>query len=190
MVRTPTKVTNTVLLLLLPLLTITGCAKPLGVEEGLAPEDEPYLCDRWDPGFELARPCQDISDQTLKQLGLERWVNEYAVPDGDGLDSCDFRTEDFGMIDLSGAAYKLATLERQGVRLDYEVGADKQPAFVFKDDELDSYCRIAAETPRGTVEVGFSSSATEELPELEECKQAEKYFDFLIGERLNEYRTN
>lgn len=190
MVRTPTKVTNTVLLLLLPLLTITGCAKLLGVEEGLAPEDEPYLFDRWDPGFELAQPCQEVSDQTLADHGIERWENPYRVPDAEGLDSCSFMTSNQGVIHLSGAAYKLATLEAEASPLDYEVDSKKQPALAFKDDEIDDFCRIAAETPRGTVEVGFSSPPLDDLPVFEECLQAEMYFDLLIGEKLNEYRAN
>lgn len=191
MVRTPTKVTNTVLLLLLPLLTITGCAKLLGVEEGLAPEDEPYLFDRWDPDFQLAEPCHDISDTRLRELGLRRIENEGTVVEKDGLSFCTFATEDSNeWIDVSGVAVKLAQFRRNGILVDYQLNESKAPSLAFRQDEYDDGCRVAAETPRGSVQVGFNSFALEDEQLVEKCQKAEEYFDLLIGEKLNEYRTN
>lgn len=175
---------------LLSVLFLSGCAQFLGADQGLSPEDEPYLFDRWDPNFHLAQPCADVTEERLAELGLIRLPDETGIPDREGLDSCSFDTEDGGMVIMSGGAYKLAAVKRRWLTLDYSPKESKHPALAYKQDGSDDSCNIAAETPRGTVEVHFKPSFEVDLSEPEQCAQAENYFDLLIGEKLNEYRKN
>ncbi len=175
---------------LLSVLFLSGCAQFLGADQGLSPEDEPYLFDRWDPNFHLAQPCADVTEEKLAELNLKRWTENLSVPEKEGIDTCYFETTSAGLIALTGAAYKLAALERKGIPLDYPLSPEKAPSLAYKQIEEDDSCTVAAETPHGTVEVNFNSSVLTDPPMAEECAQAEKYFDLLIGEKLNEYRSN
>lgn len=177
-------------LTLLSVLFLSGCAQFLGVDQGLSPEDEPYLFDRWDPNFHLAQPCDDVTDERLAELGLSRWEGEHGITEEDGLSACSLETWEGDLVDLSAAAYKLAMLERKGIPVDYTLRSGDESTLVFQQDETDSFCRVAAETPHGTLEVGFLPSSLKEMPTSEKCAHAEEYFDLLIGEKLDEYRTN
>ena len=175
--------------LLLPLLFLTGCSSVLGLGPRLAPEDEPYLFDRWDPDFELAKPCEDLSEQAIASAGLSPLEGGFDSSKVDGLDSCTFLDENQASVMVNGLAAKLLKLQTEGVPLSYAPNPEKQPVLAYSQ-EGDSGCSIAAETTRGTVEVIYDRGYFEKLnPEID-CVQAEKYFDLLIGEKLNEYRTN
>ncbi|QRP71552.1 hypothetical protein I6J21_05355 [Corynebacterium glucuronolyticum] len=177
-------------LAVLPVFLLAGCADLLGVNDRLAPEDEPYLFDRWDPNFHLAHLCEDVTDERLAELGLSRWEDAHGVIEEDGLNACSLETWEGDLVDLSAAAYKLAMLERKGIPVDYTLLSGDESTLVYQQDETDSFCRVAAETPHGTLEVGFLPSSLKEMPTSEKCAHAEKYFDLLIGEKLDEYRTN
>lgn len=172
-----------------PALCLTGCARLLGVPQGLAPEDEPYLFDRSDPSFHLAKPCEDITDEQVQEAGLTRSEDDKYSPKVEGLDDCNFNTEDYDMVTVTGIAYKLAMLESDAVILEYEPSSNKSPVVAYSEDGK-SGCSIAAETPRGTVEVFFRALASDTTEAVDDCPNAEKYFDMLIGEKLNEYRAN
>lgn len=172
-----------------PALCLTGCARLLGVPQGLAPEDEPYLFDRSDPSFHLAKPCEDITDEQVSELGLKRSEADKYSQNSDGIDSCSFDTEDYDLVMVTGAAYKLAQLKTAGVPMDYQPAAEKSPVWAYSQDG-ESGCTIAAETPRGTVEVDYVSSLNNSSGTVSDCPNAERYFDLLIGEKLNEYRAN
>ena len=175
--------------LLFPLLFLTGCSSVLGLGPRLAPEDEPYLFDRWDPDFELAKPCEDLAEDQLDNLGLSRMESKTNVKNADGMDACSFYDEEFGFVMVSGSAVKLRRLSENGVPLQFELSQEKQPALAYSKYG-DVGCGVAAETDRGTVEVYFESEYSSGKTPMEDCSQADKYFDLLIGEKLNEYRTN
>ena len=172
-----------------PVVGLSGCDTVAGDPQGLAPEDEPYLFDLSDPSFELATPCKDITDEQLQELGLERSDSDKYFVEKEGIDSCGFDTEDYGSILMNGAAYKLLRLQEDGVPLDYQPSPDKAPALAFSQDGTRG-CTIAAETPRGTVDVMFTSFDSDLTGAVNDCPMAEKYFDLLIGEKLQEYRSN
>lgn len=172
-----------------PALCLTGCARLLGVPQGFAPEDEPYLFDRSDPSFHLAKPCEDITDEQVQEAGLRRSDADKYMNNTSGIDSCGFDTEDFGSILVTGVAYKLARLDGDVVYLDYEPSREKNPVVAYSDDG-ESGCSIAAETPMGTIEVLYESTGSTIVQPVDDCPNAEKYFDLLIGEKLNEYRAN
>lgn len=172
-----------------PALCLTGCARLLGVPQGLAPEDEPYLFDRSDPSFHLAKPCEDITDEQVQEAGLKSAEEEKLETHKEGIDVCSYVTENLDLIMVTGVAYKLEALKRDTDIHDYMPGVEKQPAVAYTEEHFIG-CSIAAETERGTVEVTFKTSAEVPRTVNEECEQAEKYFDLLIGEKLNEYRAN
>ena len=190
MARHNTRTKATVLLALAPLMLLTGCSSVLGLGPRLAPEDEPYLFDRWDPDFELAKPCEDITDEELEAAGLEHSESDQYFAKTDGRDDCSFSNENVDSVILSGSAYKIAVLERDGLPVNYQANPEKEPVFVYKQDDMDDGCTVAAETPRGTVEVNFNPSVSAGFAENDVCENAEYYFDLLIGEKLNEYRAN
>lgn len=171
-----------------PALCLTGCARLLGVPQGLAPEDEPYLFDRSDPDFHLAKPCEDITDAQVQEAGLRRSDADKYLVEKVGLDSCSFDANE-GSILVNGAAFKLARLEEDGVPLNYQPSPEKTPSLAYSQDG-ETGCSIAAETPRGTVEVLYIPTFGDRIDPADACPIAETYFDLLIGEKLNEYRTN
>ena len=189
MARHNTRTKATVLLALAPLMLLTGCSSVLGLGPRLAPEDEPYLFDRWDPDFELAKPCEDITDEDLVNAEL-RYFEDYGDSPYEGLDTCNFLTKEDDLVILSGAAYKIAMLEKDGIPLNYQLTGIQAPALVYRQNEEDTNCTVAAETSRGTVEVSFGASAFSDYSIEEKCAQAEHYFNELIGEKLDEYRAN
>ncbi len=176
--------------MLFPVLALIGTCSLAGCSaSGLAAEDEPYLFDTSDPSFHLATPCEDITEEQLAQLGLEHSDAEKHFSKVEGRDDCAFVTENFDSILVSGSAYKLAVLERDGVPLPYQASEDKAPYLAYSQTGHMG-CSVAAETPRGTVEVMFTTMAVPRVEPLEDCPNAEKYFDLFIGEKLNEYRAH
>ena len=190
MARHNTRTKATVLLALAPLMLLTGCSSVLGLGPRLAPEDEPYLFDRWDPDFELAKPCEDITDEELEAAGLYRNPGAEAYMDEiDGRDACAFSSTQEGGVLVSGSAYKIRALAERELPIEYQPDPGKTPVLAYTQ-EGGGGCGIAAETPHGTVEVAFLDWGLDENVSPEKCAIAEQYFDLLIGEKLNEYRAN
>ena len=176
--------------MLFPVLALIGTCSLAGCStSGLAAEDEPYLCDTSDPSFHLATPCEDITEERLEELGLTHLDEGGEIYRKQGLESCAFWTEDGAAIVVNAAAYKLARVAESRVPLPYAPSSEKQPALAFSPEGNEA-CVIGAEPQRGTVEVNYSSSNSYEVEPVDECPQAEKYFDLLIGEKLSEYRSH
>jgi len=188
--RHNTRTKATVLLALAPLMLLTGCSSVLGLGPRLAPEDEPYLFDRWDPDFELAKPCEDITDAELEAAGLYRDADaDKYLTEVEGRDACSLSTSDDHSVLVSGSAYKIKALAEREVPLDYQPNEAKNPVLAYTQHGATA-CGIAAETPRGTVEVAFMPWNGSSTEPIDKCPMAEHYFDLLIGEKLNEYRAN
>ncbi len=172
-----------------PVVGLSGCDTVAGDPQGLAPEDEPHLFDLSDPSFELATPCKDITDEQLQELGLRQMEEDEDPEVKSGLEMCSFFTQHDDSVVVTSAALKLPRLREDAVAIPYDVTSEKQPAFVFSENGSIG-CTVAAETNQGTVLVEFSSNDFDMKTPEQDCPDAEKYFDILIGGKLNEYRSH